>query len=245
VTLLLWPTALGIGIILGMFGAGGGMVTVPALIYFADMPVKQAIGMSLWIVTLVSFVALVHQRVWKCLQWKLVVTLGLSGIVGSVSGSIFAQYLPEQLQLGLFTALIFAVTWWVSKIKLADRIGLYRFVPATVTGFAIGILTGVFGVGGGFLLVPALIYLGISHFPVAVAHSLVLISLNALAGGISYLGQIEIPIFDTFIFALIASMGTVIGTYLLKRVPGHYLQKSFSIILVLMGIFMSWRTLTM
>ncbi len=242
---VIWPAAFCIGIVLGMFGAGGGMITVPALIYFADMPVKNAIAMSLWIVALVSFVALIQQRVWRNLQGKLVLTLGLSGIVGSVLGSYFSQYLPEKLQLGLFSALIFLVAWWMMKVELSERIGVYRFIPATLTGLLIGLLTGIFGVGGGFLLVPAVIYLGINHFPTAVAHSLVLISLNALAGGITYLKQVEIPVNETLIFALIASLGALLGGYLLKKIPSSYLQKSFNVVLVLVGLFMAWRTYTL
>ena len=243
--LLIWPVAFLIGVVLGSFGAGGGMITVPALIYFADMPVKEAVAMSLWIVALVSIVALFQNKAWRSLQLKLLVTLGVSGVIGSVSGSMLAHYLSEKVQLGLFTLLIVLVTWWVSKMDLSDRVGVFRFIPAAGAGFFIGILTGIFGVGGGFLLVPALIYLGMHHFPTAVAHSLVLIALNALAGGLSHLSQVTISIEQTLGFAIIASAGTVLGVYILKHVDNNKLQKSFSLILILLGVFMAWRTITL
>ncbi len=241
---LLWPASIGIGIVLGMFGAGGGMITVPALIYFADMPVKQAIAMSLWVVAIVSFSALVQQKAWKNLQVKLLVTFGITGMAGSVAGSLFTAFLSERFQLGLFAGLIFIVTLWLSKIKLTDRVSIFRFIPASITGFIIGFLTGILGVGGGFLLVPALIFLGIGHFPTAVAHSLVLIICNAVAGGITYMNTIDVPLESTLAVSGIAVIGSFIGNHFLKSLAGSQLQRIFSIMLVMIGGLMLWRAFT-
>ncbi len=243
-SLLLWPTAIGIGIVLGMFGAGGGMITVPALIYLADMPLKQAIAMSLWVVAFVSFVALLQQKAWQNLQFKLLATLGIGGVLGSVVGASLAQYLSEQVQTGLFAALIFLVVGWLAKVKLANRVDVFRFIPASVAGFLIGVLTGALGVGGGFLLVPALLYLGVSHFPTAVAHSLVLITINTTAGGIAYLGRVEFSLSSVLLFSAVAALGTVIGGYLLRRLPNTQLQRGFNVMLLLMGGLMMWRAVS-
>jgi len=243
-SLLLWPAAIGIGIVLVLFGAGGGMITVPVLIYLADMPVKEAVAMSLWVVAIVSLVALLQQRAWRNLQTRLLLTFGCTGVVGSVLGSLVANYISGKVQVMLFALLIFSVTWWLSRVKLSDRVGVFRFIPATVTGFIIGIITGVLGVGGGFLLVPALIYLGVRHFPTAVAHSLVLITLNALAGGLTYLKTIDFSVSMALSFSLVAALGTAVGSYLLKSLPGAQLQRAFSIMLVVIGTFMMWRTVS-
>lgn len=243
--MLIWPVAIVIGVVLGMFGAGGGMITVPALIYFADMSMKDAVAMSLWIVAFVSLVALFQNDAWRKLQFKLLITLGVSGVLGSISGAMFSSYLPEKLQLSLFTVLIIVVTLWLSRMKLTDRVGIYRFIPAALAGFFIGLLTGIFGVGGGFLLVPALIYLGVHHFPTAVAHSLVLIAINAFAGGLSYIGKVEIPLMETAVFAVLASIGTIAGTYILRHVDNDRLQKSFIFVLIALAILMGWRAITL
>ncbi len=241
--LLIWPMAFTIGIVLGLFGAGGGMITVPALIYLLHMPVKQAIAMSLWIVAIVSFVALIQQRAWRKLQLPLLLTFGVTGVLGSTTGSLLAQYVPETVQLVAFSLLIFFTTWWTSRVELTNQVSVFRFIPATLTGFGVGVLTGILGVGGGFLLVPAVIYLGIGHFPTAVAHSLILVTLNALAGGITYATTIDFSIQTTLTISGIAIVGSAVGSHLLKRISGQRLQRVFSLMLFFLGAFMLVRIL--
>ncbi len=243
-SLILWPAALGIGIVLGLFGAGGGLITVPVLIYLAHIPVKEAIGISLWVVAIASFAAVVQQRAWRLLQPGLLITFGTTGILGSIAGSLLAHVIPERVQLGLFALLIFAVSWWMTRVSLTEQISVFRFIPAAITGLAIGLLTGVLGVGGGFLLVPALIYLGINDFPAAVAHSLVLITLNAFTGAIAYLSTFQLPFTMVLVFSLLATLGTAIGSHLLKRLPNAHLHKAFIAILLVTGSVMLWRTVS-
>lgn len=243
-SILIWPAALLIGVVLGMFGAGGGMVTVPALIYLADMPVKDAIAMSLWVVAIVSATALVLQRPWRDLQVRLLLTFGVSGVIGSILGSLWSKWIPEQLQVAMFAILILLVTIWLTHIELSNRVTVFRFIPASVTGLAIGVLTGILGVGGGFLLVPALIYLGIGHFPTAVAHSLVLIVVNALAGAITHLGDTAFSLPMALSFSAVAAVGSALGGMLLRRLPAPRLQRYFSLLLILLGALMAWRSLT-
>ena len=243
-SLILWPAALGIGVVLGLFGAGGGLITVPVLIYLAHIPLKEAIGISLWVVAIASLAAVLQQRAWRLLQPRLLLTFGTTGILGSVTGSLLAHVIPERLQLGLFALLIFAVSWWMSRVSLTEQVSVFRFIPAAITGFIIGLLTGVLGVGGGFLLVPALIYLGINDFPAAVAHSLVLITLNAFSGALTYLHTVQLPLVMVLIFSLLATLGTAIGSHLLRRLPNTRLHKAFIAILLITGSVMLWRTVS-
>ncbi len=242
-SLVLWPAALGIGIVLGLFGAGGGLITVPVLIYLAHIPLKEAIGISLWVVAIASFAAVLQQRAWRRLQPRLLITFGATGVLGSVAGSLLAHQLPERIQFGLFALLVLAVSWWMSRVSLTEQISVFRFIPAAITGFIIGVLTGVLGVGGGFLLVPALIYLGINDFPSAVAHSLILITLNALTGAVAYLHTFQTPLTIVLLFSLLATIGATIGSHLLKRLPGLHLHKAFTGILLITGGIMLWKTI--
>jgi len=244
-TLWVFPAALLIGLVLGLFGAGGGMLTVPALMMVGEIPIKQAVPMSLWIVALVSLTAAIHQKVWRDLQFRLLAVLGIAGVVGSGAGARIGIMLPDQIQLGLLAGLIFFVSIWIGFVRLENKVQVFRYIPAVLAGLVVGLLTGMLGVGGGFLLVPVMIFLGVSHFPAAVGHSLVLITINAVSGGASYLiaEQVQIDMFFTLAVTLIAAFGSVAGGILLKRVATEHLQKGFSMLLILLGCFVGWQAL--
>lgn len=246
-SLLLWPLAFIVGIILALFGAGGGMTTVPLLIYFGDIPLKEAVAMSLWVVAGVSLTAIIHQRVWKVLHMKLLITFGISGIVGSFAGANIGIMITEQLQSILFAALLITVSIWLLLKKIAPssrtaKAQAFNYIYATGVGIAIGILTGILGVGGGFLLVPALIWLGVSQMPITVAHSLVLIILNSLVAGARYAEAIEIDVMLTVGVVIAASLGAIVGGVLLKKIPQKHLQKGFAYALLLLGVLMAARS---
>lgn len=244
-TSLLLPAALIIGFVLGLFGAGGGMLTVPALMMVGEIPIKEAVPMSLWIVALVSMTAAVHQKVWRNIEFRLLIVLGVTGVMGSGIGARLGSEISDQLQLGLLAILIFFVAIWVGFVKLESKVAVFRYIPAVIAGLVIGMLTGLLGVGGGFLLVPVLIFLGLGHFPTAVGHSLVLITLNSISGAISYqmMAQIHINLQLTLGITLTAAIGSVLGGILLKRVASGLLQKGFSLLLILLGCFIGWQSL--
>jgi len=244
----LWilPTALLIGLVLGLFGAGGGMLTVPALMIIGELSVKEAVPMSLWIVSLVSLTAAIHQKVWQQLQYRLLIILGITGIAGGMLGARIGAAIPEQIQLALLAILILNVAIWTGFVRLENKVSVFRYIPALLAGFVIGLLTGILGVGGGFLLVPALVFLGIGHFPTAVGHSLIIIVANAAGAMISYatMPSVQINFGFTAIIAAIAAVGSIIGGILLKRLPATQLQKGFAFLLILLGCFVGWQSLT-
>ena len=239
-TLFLVPAALTIGLILGLFGAGGGMATVPTIMALMDVGIKEAIAMSLWVVALVSMTAALHQRVWQIVQYKMLFSLAVSGVLGSMLGAQAGMLISETAQLLMLVGLIFFVAWWMAAVQLENKVGIFRWIPALLAGLIIGLLTGALGVGGGFLLVPALIYLGIKDFPIAVGHSLLLITLNALTGALSYMGKLDVPMTATLSIAAIAAIGAIFGGMLLKRLSAKKLQKTFALLLCALASGMLW-----
>ena len=246
-SLWVWAIAPFIGLSLGLFGAGGGMLTVPLLMYGAGMPLKQAIASSVWIVACVSLVAAFHQRAWRVIQPALLIFFSIGGIVGGIGGAWLGTWIDPTLQQALFGILLLVVAVWAWRARLHDAplpTGTCHCMAALLVGTGLGVLTGLLGVGGGFLMVPALIALGVSHFPTAVAHSLLLITVNATASGITYMGQVPSSPETMIIVGSLAAAGSLIGSRLLKRIPMMPLQRAFSIGLAVLGIAMLIQLMT-
>jgi uncharacterized membrane protein YfcA len=108
-------------------------------------------------------------------------------------------------------------------------------------GLAVGILTGLVGVGGGFLIVPALVLLGKVPIKEAVGTSLLVIALKSVAGFVGYLGQVEIPWGTLLAFTGAGAVGIFGGTFLVRFVSPTALQRAFALFLVAMGIFMLYQ----
>jgi uncharacterized membrane protein YfcA len=241
VNLWLWLASPAIGLMLGLFGAGGGMLTVPLLMYGAGVPLKQAIAASIWIVGGVSLIAALQQRAWRVIQPGLLVFFSIGGIIGGILGAWVGSWIAASLQQLLFGILLIVVSVWTWRVRLHEThqpAASCHCVIALFTGTGMGLLTGLLGVGGGFLMVPTLIALGISHFPTAVAHSLILISVNAAASGITYLGTVPTEGRMLLLVGLLATAGSFFGSHLLKRIPRKPLQRGFSAGLALLGITM-------
>jgi len=239
-SLWIWLAAPVIGLLLGLFGAGGGMLTVPLLIYGLGMPIKTAIATSLWIVAAVSLIAATQQRAWRVLEPRLLGFFGLGGIAGGAVGAWVGTWINPLIQETLFAILLIVVSVWMSRKDLTGEEGDF-VCPCGLTlliGFCLGIVTGLLGVGGGFLMVPALLILGISKMPIAVAHSLILISFNAVVSGTIYLKGMTLAGGTILIIIALASIGSLIGSWLIRIIPTSRLQQGFSIGLAILGAAM-------
>ena len=180
--------ALLVGISLGLLGGGGSILTVPLLAYVAGMDAKQAIATSLLVVGTTSAVAAVsHARAGR-VQWRTGLIFGVAGMAGAYAGGVLAHFIPGSVLLLGFAAMMIATAIAMLRGRKQDPAGQspaashdMPVVKVVVEGLVVGLVTGMVGAGGGFLVVPALALLGGLPMPVAVGTSLVVIAMKGLA----------------------------------------------------------------
>lgn len=236
--ILAWLGAVLIGLSLGLLGSGGSILTVPVLVYLAGEDPKLAVAESLAIVGLIAlFGALPYARR-GCVQWRSVGLFGTPGVVGTVLGSLLSHRLPAALQLLIFAAVMLAAAVRMFRPMTAPDAGSARpGWQVVLTGLGVGVLTGVVGVGGGFLILPALVLLLGLPMSRAVGTSLVIIALNSAFGFAAHLPQFG----NRLHWGTIAMMGGigVLGSFLGESLSRFFspltLRRSFAAFLVVLG----------
>jgi hypothetical protein len=245
--LLVLIGALAIGVGLGLLGSGGSILTVPALVYLAHQDEKVAIASSLGIVAGISIVAAIPYARRRELDVRSVVRFGLPGIVGTFGGAWLAQFVSARTQLELLAGVMVLASVLMFRTQRAES-EPGREHPTwmiALEGLGVGVLTGLVGVGGGFLIVPALVLLGGLPMRRAVGTSLVIIALKSLVGFAKYvdvLADLGLSI-DWSVLALFTGFGiagSLLGSRLSSLVPQHALQRVFSALLVLVGAGILW-----
>ena len=244
---LAWIGALLVGLSLGLMGSGGSILTVPVLIYLVGEEEKTAIAESLGIVGAIAFAGFLPYAFKKQVHWRSVILFGLPGMAGTYGGAIIAGYVSGTFQLILFAAvmLVAAFMMFTDKKKLEGS-GKPEISHAwwkiALEGLAVGILTGLVGVGGGFLIVPALVLLGGLPMSLAIGTSLAIIALKSFSGFYKYLEVLDE--FDlsinwelVIVFSLIGAVGSFVGKTIGSKISNEGLKKGFAVFLVLMGAY--------
>jgi uncharacterized protein len=249
--------ALAIGIALGLLGSGGSIVTVPVLVYLFAEADKQAIAGSLAVVGVVAtFGAVIHARAGSFAP-KVAATFAPAGMLGAWGGAAASQYVSGRVQLATFAvAMLGAALLMLYPPRMvsadgslaATGMGQTPYGRLLVSGLAVGLLTGFVGVGGGFLIVPALVLGSGLEMHRAVGTSLIIIALTACVGfaqQLSLLTQEGLGL-DYSVLSVVAGLG-IAGTYLGQRfgsyLPAATLRRTFGAALVLLAAFMLWQTL--
>ena len=181
--ILTWPGALAIGLSPGLLGSGGSILTVPVLIYLLGQPEKVAIAGSLAIVgTIAAFGSLPHIQAGR-VNWRSVLLFGVPGMAGTYLGAWLALFVSGAFQLALFAVvMLVASVLMLRPLDYANASSAPRAVwKIGIDGLLVGVIAGLVGVGGGFLIVPALVLLGGLSVHAAVATGLVIIASNRLA----------------------------------------------------------------
>lgn len=238
------------GIVLGLFGSGGSIIAMPALMFLLDVEAKSAIAMSLGIVAVTAtLTAWDHWRRGN-VNVRVAVVFGLFGIIGTFAGAKLGVLTPVVVQLVLFALVMYAAAWKMLKPALVPQLAAVSGVPPVPApvvevrmghiaahGIGVGILTGVVGVGGGFLIVPALALLSGLRMKLAIGTSLAIVAAKSYAGFFGYLGAVPIdwPIMASFTAVTIA--GSFAGTRLAHRFSQETLKRSFGGFLVIVATY--------
>lgn len=239
-----------IGLSLGLFGSGGSILTVPVLLYMVGQEPKLAIASSLLVVAGISFMASLPNLRKAIISWRHVLFFGVPGMFGTYGGAWLGGMVESWVQLFVFAGLMLVAAVFMWRKRAITELPPLAWRPWKVLaeGTIVGVITGFVGVGGGFLIVPALVILGGLALPVAVASSLVIISLKSFVGFGKYYQVLVLEgyRFDWQVIGLMVMagfIGSILGGWLGSRIPAKPLQRGFAIFLVIMAIYVVIRTI--
>jgi uncharacterized membrane protein YfcA len=249
---LLVALALGlvIGGLLGLLGGGGSILAVPALVYGVNLPLAAAVPMSLLVVGISSAAAVLPRL--REVQWRLAAIFGVTGGVAAFGGAAVNRLLDPSLVLLGFAAVMVVAA--LRMLRSSDEAGGSCAIPgggvdwrsclpkAAASGVVVGFLTGLFGVGGGFLIIPALTLLLGLPMATAVATSLVVIVINSAAGFTAHVGDAPIDAGIAVAFTGAAVLGSLAAGRLAPRLPGERLRRWFAYLVLVVAVYVVAQT---
>ena len=237
-----------IGLSLGLLGGGGSILTVPVLVYVLAVPAKMAIAMSLPVVGVTSAISAgVH---WRLGNVRVTTALGFGvlAMIGAFAGAKLSVLLSGAAQLALLGAVMLAASGSMLRRRsfeapapLLSPAAPARAAVLAPVALAVGVLTGIVGIGGGFLVVPALVVLARVPMREAVGTSLLVIAMNSAAGFAGYVGTVMLDWGFLAGFTAAAVAGALVGTSLAARVLGETLKRAFGLFLLCMGAFVLFQ----
>lgn len=237
---------LAVGLLLGLLGAGGSILAVPALVYGVGLPLETAIPAALVVVGASALTGLAGRLRKGLVRWPVALVFGAAGLPAAFAGTAAGRLLPERWLMAGFAALMVVVGVRMLMRQREDggacrtrsgRVDWRSCLPkALAAGAVVGALTGLFGVGGGFVVVPALtLLLGLAA-PEAVATSLVVVVLNSGWGLLAHIGTsaaLDWPV--TGAFAASAMVASLLAGRVAGRVPADRLRRAFAALVLLLA----------
>jgi len=231
--------AVAVGVSLGLLGGGGSILAVPLLVYVAGLESKEAIATSLLVVGVTSLAALLpHARAGR-VRWRTGFVFGAAAMVGAYVGGRLAEFVPGTVLLIAFSLMMLAtaVAMIRGRREVKEREGGMRVGLIVAEGGVVGLVTGMVGAGGGFLVVPALVLLGGLPMSAAVGTSLLVIAMKSFAGLGGYLASVQIDWGLAAAVTAAAVVGSLVGGTLTGRIPADTLRRGFGWFVVVMGVF--------
>lgn len=260
------PLGVLIGLCLGALGAGGSVLAVPALVYVAGQSAHAATTSSLLVVGTASLVGMAaHYRAGR-VRVGTGIVFGLTGVGGSIAGSALNQHLSPDVLLLAFSGLVVIAAWRMlvgcptcTKVgeqqelartaspegrssMAALHLGVDVSIPAVLAaGTGIGFLTGLFGVGGGFVIVPALTLLLRMGMPEAIGTSLLVIAINSAVGLAARAASAPINWGVALPFTVAAIVGVALGKRLSTRLDPETSLRWFAVVLAVVAVYTAVR----
>ena len=242
--------AVAIGFSLALLGSGGSIITLPVLVYVAGVPVASAVGMSLAIVGGTSAAGAWWKHRQGQVHWRAAALFGGTGMAGSLAGAQFTRLVSPGVLMLIFAALMGVVAWRMLARRGDEGIAPLpdcRPIRCGVAGLVVGVVTGFVGVGGGFLLVPAMILFARLPMAMAVGTSLAVIAANSFAGWLGHLSHEPFAWKMTGAFLLAALAGMAAGVRFAGKIPAANLRRIFgSFVLAVAGFVLAknWPAFT-
>jgi uncharacterized membrane protein YfcA len=245
------------GLILGLMGGGGSILSVPILIYGFGIPASTASGYSLFLVGSTALFGTLIYGLKKQVNWKIGLLFSLPALVATFSTRKFIMpLLPNTilsfanftLSKNLLILTVFVITMLLSSYSMIHKkssdnlkqtVNKTNILEVILKSFVIGILTAFIGAGGGFLIVPALIFLLGLDIKTAAATSLFIISISSLFGFLAEISNSTIQWNLLLTLLLLALIGNILGVFLNKFISGQKLKKSFGYFTLLVAIFIT------
>lgn len=241
----------------GLLGVGGGIIYGPVILFMLkgwnisdEIIGPVTFGTSLFIIIFTSFSAVIKYQFMKSIIWRAVLIISIFGIIGAVSGTLVSKYSPWWLHQRLYGMLLLVISWRIMKEYKSDETKeeIYKLIYLSVSGFVIGFISAMFGVGGGIVAIPIMIL--ILRYPAKkiAATSSGIILFTSIAGVVGYIltglknlnlpngsfGFVNLKIAIPFIIGAVTC--APIGAYFNNRVQVGTLKKIFAIFLAVVGV---------
>ncbi len=245
-----------IGVSLGLIGGGGSILTVPVMVYLFGVQPLLATSYSLFIVGFTSLIGAFKYYRLGLINMKAALFFGAASVATVfITRKFIVPAVPAEimsigsftisepfLTMMLFGLLMLLASFSMIKSKTAEKSekecsNCIRFFRLSGYGISIGLITGLLGAGGGFLLIPALVFFIGLPMKQAIGTSLLIIALNSLIGFIGDLGHFEIDWAFLLAVSLMAAIGIFIGGSLSKKLNSQKLKKGFGFFVLIMGLY--------
>ncbi|UKO96504.1 sulfite exporter TauE/SafE family protein [Nostoc sp. UHCC 0870] len=255
-----------VGVSLGLIGGGGSILAVPILVYVLGVPIKSAIAMSLVTIGAVSLVGIIPHWQQHHVNFKTALLFSPGAMVGAYMGARLGTLpiVTPALQQILFVIVMFIAAYFILRnsqhqssanlelevnqpsVEVNSSVSIDQHIPwwlaIPTEGFGVGIMTGLVGIGGGFMIIPTLVILGNTPIKEAIGTSLVIMAFKSVTGFAGYWGHVPIDINLMLTFTLAASLGMLVGAYLTQFIEAKKLETGFAYFVIAIAIFMLFKT---